>query len=281
MELTGKGNRHWQEFSSVTDILDFITNPKFKQADSLRSSGADPESYDHSREGFQEMLDKAVNGWPEGRDQIEKFVIEIEKNVMGYLPVEEVIRDVTGQWLDMGAFLSGEPECWGAYQDTDVWQEKRGPKIVHVVLNVDVTGRPFERGAAGVAIIDALERSGKRVIADAIANTVSRGRLLETRIRVKNSDEPVQLDKLAFLFAHRSILRHMLFACWERLPTPIRKMYGLEHSYGSIGEVPKEDQGDIYVERSAGYAGSIETVAKYVLQTIKEKGVNVSDQPAI
>ena len=261
----------------MTDILDFITNPKFHQEGAPQASGASPKSSYHK--SFQSMIRMATEGWPDGRDEIEKFVIDIEKKVMGYLPVVEVAHDVQGQWFDVGAYITGDPECYGLFQDTDYYNEKKGGKIIHIVLNVDVSSKPFKRGAAGVAIIDALERSGHRVVADAIANTVGRdNRLLETRIRVKNSDEPVQLDKLAFLVAHRDILRHMLFACWERLPEPVRRLYGFNTSYGWVGYVPKEDQGDIYVERSADHYGTIDQVAKYVLATIKEQGVNISEE---
>mgnify|MGYP001581678747 CR=1 FL=1 len=276
MKLEGKGNRHWQEFTSVSDTLDFITNDKFIQKESNTSSGANPGSWGHKN--FLETVRMMQDGWPEGRDEIEKFVILIEKRVMGHLPVVEVVRDVTGEWLDMGAYVAGEPEAWASFQDTDVYMEKRGPKIIHVVLNVDVTWEPFKRGAAGVAIIDALERVGYRVIADAIANTVKNNRLLETCIRVKNSDEPVQLDKLAFLFAHPNILAHVLFACWERLPTPIRAMYGFTNHYGYVGNVPKEDQGDLYVNRNVGNVGDIDEVAKYVLKQIASQGVRIREE---
>lgn len=284
MELIGKNNRHWQEFSSVSDCLDFITLGKYIQRESLTSSGANPPgSINPSSSGiharFLETARMMREGWPEGRDQIEEFVIDIEKRVMGYLPIVEVIRDVQGDWLDMGAFVTGEPECWGQFHDTDYYQERKGGKIIHVVLNIDVTWKPFERGAAGVAIIDALERSGHRVVADAVANTTGRGnRLLETRIRVKNSHEPVQLDKLAFLFAHKDILGRVLFACWERLPLPIRKLYRFDNGYGYVGPVPREDQGDIYVPREAGHKESIQDIANYVLDTLKQNGIAVSEE---
>lgn len=288
MELIGKGNRHWQEFSSVSDCLDFITLDKYIQRDSPTSSGANPPTsvinpssgYAHDR--FLETARMMKEGWPEGRDAIEEFVIDIEKRVMGYLPVVEIVPDVTGDWLDMGAFLAGEPEAFRHFQDTDYYQERKGGRIIHVVLNIDVTSKPFERGAAGVAIIDALERSGHRVTADAVANSTGRGgRLLETRIHVKDSSEPIQLDKLAFLFAHRDILRHVLFACWERLPPPIRQLYGFNHGYGMVGPVPKEDQGDIYVPREAGHKGTIQDIANYVLNTLKQNGIRISDVPSL
>ena len=285
MELVGKNNRHWQEFSSVSDCLDFITLDKYIQRESGVYSGANPPgSINPSSSGyhraFLETARMMRDGWPEGRDKIEEFVIDIEKRVMGYLPIVEVVRDVQGDWLDMGALIQGEPECWGQFRDTDYYQERKGGKIIHVVLNIDVTWKPFERGAAGVAIIDALERSGHRVVADAVANTTGKGgRLLETRIRVKESSEPVQLDKLAFLFAHGDILRHVLFASWERLPKPLRELYRFtDGSYGYVGPVPKEDQGDIYVPREAGHKGSIQDIANYVLDTLRQNGIKIQEE---
>lgn len=286
MELTGKGDRHWQEFSSVTDIYDFITNDKYIQAESNNRSGANPPgsknpSPSGSHKRFQETMRLMREGWPEGRERIEEFVVEVEKRVMGYIPVKEIAYDVApGEWFDVGRYLSGEPETYGYMQDTDYFEKRKGGKIIHVVVNVDVTWMPFQRGAAGVAIIDALERSGYRVVADAIANTVANRRLLETRIRIKNSDEVIQLDKLAFLYAHEAILGQVLFAAWERLPPPIRKLYRFEQYYGSVGHVPKEDQGDIYVPREAGHYGDIQGVADYVLNVLKQNGIALREEPA-
>lgn len=279
MDLIQKGNRHWQTFHSVGDLIDFVTADKYANALGPVSSGSHKtRSTSYEKDRFNKMIEMAEYGWPEGRDEIEKIVVELEKQVMGYLPVQEIVRDVTGQWLDVGAYLAGEPECFGTYRDTDVFQEVKKGRIIHMVLNIDVSWEPFKRGAAGVAIIDALERCGHRVQADAIANSTGRsGTLLETRVRVKESNEAVQLDKLAWLYAHPNIFRTILCACWERLPQPIKQMYGFDKSYGWIADVPLEDRGDIYVERTAGYYGSTNDVVKHVLGVLKEQGIAITE----
>lgn len=287
MDLIGKGQRHWQEFHNVSDILDFITNDKYINPLSLTYSGANPPtgknpSSKRDHQEFLQTMELMRHGWPEGRDEISKYVTEIEKRVMGFLPVQEVQYDVQGQWFDVGRYITGEPEVYGSFVDTDVFENKKHGRIIHVVINIDVSWQPFIRGAAGVTIIDALERCGYRVVADGIANSVngwsSTGKLLETRIRVKNSDEAIQLDKLAFIFAHPNVLEHVLFPAWERLPRPIQEIYNFHHSYGYIGDVPQEDRGDIYVESSIGsYNAGIEEVAKYVLNVLKQNGIKVEE----
>ena len=284
MELIFKQGRHWQEFSSVTDLINFITDPKYHNPDAPTASHDGDMEWTGSG-SFPEAINLARKGWPEGLAEIVRFVIKVEKLVMSYIPEPTTKFDVVGDVIDMGRFIEGDPECMVSLVDGQNTKKIAQGKIVHVVLNIDAAGSSdiytfFRRGAAGVALIDALERTGRRVIADAIANTVSRSRLLETRIRVKNADEHIQLDKLAFLFAHPSILRRILFAAWERLPNDVRKLYGFHGSwgYGCVGHVPKEDQGDLYVDRLVGsYHKTEEEVTQYVLEQLKSQGVVIKE----
>ena len=296
MELSQKGNRIWLEFDSSSDLLDFVSNPKFRKPGSPSVSRAHPDKYQglkfYGTENFGEATDLMKFGWSEGRERISKFLVDIQKLVMSYLPETEIHYDVVGDNLDIGAFLSGEPECWQSFRETEEFKQTAAGKIIHITVNICAAWfyEPeayFARGAAGVALVDALERMGHRVIMDAIATIGGYDRksyaekFLETRIRVKNANEGVQLDKLAFLFAHASVLRRILFAAWENLPPPIRDTFNIQEfgSYGHVERVPEEDQGDILVDGLLDNKyQDMHTLSQWVLERLSEQGILLREE---
>jgi hypothetical protein len=124
--------------------------------------------------------------------------------------------------VDVGRFLSGEPECFGT-EIADGGSISR--PVVKIVANLAASGAVtpqslFIRGAAIVAAIDILEALGRRVEAwVAHGSARSKGsdsQSHETHVLVKRADQPLDVDRLAFAVAHPACLRRLCFSIMEQ-----------------------------------------------------------------
>jgi hypothetical protein len=275
MRLIEKERRTWHTFDSVEDFIETLIDPTLHR-DSVPHLGIDGISWNIA-------LELVKTGWPEGRKRLEQVQVDVMRSVTGQLPVPELVWDVAGDSVDMGRFVQGEPETFMSLTDTEQLRDSPTGRIIHVVVNVDASGgiagdSIFWRGAAGVVLVDTLERMGRRVIVDAIANTESRtGELLETRIRLKEADQALNLDRLTFLCCHHSILRNLLFESWDRLPPATRNRYFGKFSYGSPGAVPEEDRGDLYIDRLLFDEKSTTSIHDWVTEQLKQQGIHLAN----
>lgn len=196
---------------------------------------------------YGDAYEMACKGWPDGLALMQPLVSDIFKRVGARIEKTRIVFRVAGGCVNVGRHLSGRPD---AFQARVRSQETAGVKknVLKMVINVGaragVGGETiFNRGAAAVALVQALEKAGRRVeiwmVTDATnAGTASNGSnniLLKTRL--KASHEAISLDKLAFCFAHQALHRQLNFT--------IRKAFT-----GWIGgslDVDKSEQGDIYL----------------------------------
>lgn len=234
-----------QQFDNVERWLTFLRSPvpapKLKQSSILND-----RAFTHTG-SLEEALDLAERGWPEGIERVEELSAKLSEEIIKTLHVPEVTYDVTGDMLDVGRFVRGEPEDFMTLTPAEIELE---PRILHLVVNISASwgvsgGTLIRKGAAVVALVDVLERHGKRVIIDCMAKTDD----VETWVRIKESDAPVQLANLVYLLAHPSALRRLMFLSWEHFSEEIRRRYGFHYfgGYGKVEETAADKRGDIYV----------------------------------
>ena len=98
-------------FDNVFDFINFVR----KGVDN------DNNSVNYSRKKFcREDFETAVKNAALGKINLDKLKIETVKNsITEIFPSTEIIPcfDVTGNWLDIDRFLSGEPECFCSEQE--------------------------------------------------------------------------------------------------------------------------------------------------------------------
>jgi len=124
--------------------------------------------------------------------------------------------DVTGQYLDIGRVLTGEPECWGSLEAAPVRQE-----VVRVVLNMacsyGVHARALAiRGAAVAALIDRLQR--EYIVELELVSVVSKSTGMGFSHLVKiavDLDNEYGMQQLEFALLHAGFYRRLVFALRE------------------------------------------------------------------
>jgi hypothetical protein len=154
---------------------------------------------------YAEALKLAEYGWPDGRKEVRAIADNL--SLADKVHRQEIVYDVVGDCWDMGKAVAGEPECAMSFEDYP--EEQNGLNIVKIIVNTAFSGGIDEsiiraRGAAILALLEALETAGKRLELWAI---FSENNGYDVRVCVKHSDETAQDDLIAFALAHPSFSR--------------------------------------------------------------------------
>jgi hypothetical protein len=216
-----------------------------------RSSRREDSGRFHGTRNFDEAVAIARTGWPEGAAK----AVEIGASVSS--AVRDVINsnassyawDVAGQFIDIGRYLTGEPECFGTIvEDSEVIKKPVVKLVVNLSASASVSADTLvARGVAVVAAVDILEASGRRVEVVAATAHHSYSTQLEIRIPVKSAGQPLDIDRLAFCLAHPSCYRRLIWSISEQhgvLPrncepasvTPEGDEIATRHFYGAVNK---------------------------------------------
>jgi hypothetical protein len=207
-----------EEFASVGDRI------KAAKRDRSRLSSATSNHCGLDWYGgvsFEEAVSLAENGWPEGAAKVAKLAASIVSRVTAHATSSStaVQYDVTGQWVDIGLFLSNEPDCFG-YECQD--ESRQAAPVVRLAFNcsssASVTAEKLtERGIIAAAAIDVLESAGRRVEVLLLHGEqyFSGEKQYQSVTRLKDASQPLDIDKVAFALGHAATLRRIGFACAE------------------------------------------------------------------
>lgn len=253
-------------------IEDFIAHavPHAKDDASQRT-----DDYDWTRtRNFDEAVSLMRGGWHEGRDRIAELSDQITTAIGSPAQELALTSDVQGGAVDMGGFMAGEPECMMTWADQD------GPhQIVHFTIDPGASGAVssnsiIARGAIIAATIDALEAAGHRCAVDIVWSGTAQ-RPLQVWCPIKDAQDPLDIERLAFAVAHPSFTRRLMFAHLEN--DPARNQLGYNSGYGRPTELPMEARGEVYIPGMRGSSGdwTIEHSVNMALTWIKQAGVEL------
>lgn len=227
---------------------------------------------------FEEALNVARTGWAAGAARVAELRASIDEFVAtakrAY--VQQFQWDVTGDFVDVGRVLSGEPEAFGTYVDSLDGRADTRDRVVRLYANLGVscgvTGEAiFARGAAILAAVDILESAGIRV--ELWTGIASKGagkkKTYQLEVLVKSASQPVDVDRLAFVLCHQATLRRLGFSHKE------------QHGYWPKKCYPEPltvEEGCIKTpEARRGGAHSREELAAEVANICRECGVEIPE----
>jgi len=311
-------NEHgWnQDFGSVGELVDLITQPVAYRPNECASQRFIPTGWNGTR-SFNEAVKLALTGWEEGVEKVLKIRDKLEADIRGQIPISRLEFDVSGDFIDMGRYLTGEPENFGFDEDTEFRRDSPIGKVIHIVVNIGASSTLdpkviIARGATIAALISLLEMTGKRCEVDAVTATYSsngsdnRGAskswyvqlagytfsdMWLTRIRLKEANEPLEISKMVMMLAHPSALRRLVFAAYERAPQEAVDFFQFRDTlgwYGVPGNVPNDDEscepyerrrGDIYLptQYSPALFYDIKRAKKWIQDQLKVVGVKLEE----
>ncbi len=196
----------------------------------------DDRDFDQGTRGpraFDDALDLAESGWTGADERINALTGALTGHVCSLIERPRWTADVTGEALDIGAALSGEPEHWRSL----AWEiaEGAGRRIYRVIVPIGghcmISGDAYTyAGAAACAAVAAIEAAGHGAevwayqAADEGSNRVSQ------RVLVKQAEFPLDLPRLAFVLAHPAFHRRLIFRTLETSPESYSS--GMIYGYG-------------------------------------------------
>jgi hypothetical protein len=271
-----------REFDTYSAFVERAVNGDSVLASDRRSSRESDasSSWDYGA-GWDGAVKLAELGWPDGLERLERAQAEILGG--GTLTVRhEVHYDVAGDEPDVGRFVSGEPENMLTF-DT-VITAGPGP-IVSLVVNLScsavISARSyFARGAAVMVLIDALEDAGRRVELSVVASGRSglSGGTDTIRVLIKQADQPLDRDRLAFVVCHPAFFRRLCFSVWEQSSIERIEQFGFRTAGGYGMPVRYMDQSEDAIYSPGIYSGSDwlpDRARAWVLDHLKRQGVEV------
>lgn len=170
---------------------------------------------------WHEALKLAREGWKEGRENLTR-----ELDAANILNLSATVRaeklDVAGSFPLVPAAVAGDP----LNMFTIGLERAKTRPIFRFIVNLStsatVSGSYItNRGAAVLSWVDKLENDGARceiivIWASKCGVKAPNNQLLW--VPVKRADEPLDVDRMAFVLTHPSMLRRICFAATERHP---------------------------------------------------------------
>lgn len=229
---------------------------------------------------WEESKELATRGWGAGLEEVEKYRAQMSPFITEKILRPLQVHAISGFNVDVGAFLSNDPECF----ISRVYEERNYPgKIFKIVCSISFSAaiQPdtiIQRGAMICALVDAVEFAYHRaeVICNFAATRHSDYRAgqnkdlgwFEVDIKVKPTDQPVELSALAFNLAHPAMLRRMVFSAAELVGWS-----DFTDRYGYPSEAT--DKGDIYIKEI--FSGTVEDkqAIGWVLAELEKLGIDL------
>jgi len=221
------------KFNSFDEFLTKVQEPSLPNArlsEALREGASN--SWD-LKAGWDGAIKMAKEGWPEGLKRMQKVaeLLEMPSGARSYEP--QPVLAVAGDEVDIGAYLSGEPECMMDWEVRATPSFGKVVKIVcHLTANASVSANAmFRRGSLAYLIIDALESCGIRCEVWGLVKCSTCGNRDEgpdflAQVCLKDADQPIEPDRLAYMLAHPAVFRRLGFRLMELTPEYTRGCYG-------------------------------------------------------
>jgi len=214
---------------------------------------------------FEDAMYLAENGWPEGLEKLAGKLSVLSSRLMGDGTRRKLHYDVRGRGVDVGRYLAGRPDCFKNLRR--VHETETGNQVELVVALGALGSVSYERilwrGAAILLLTEVLEASGYFTTITGVATVESHsGSYWEASIGLKSASNYMEKDRLAFVLAHASFARRILFGVKEMEPVNVVRAFDFYDRYSrsvpprmvpssSQLIVPTPDEMDVYGENSA------------------------------
>lgn len=274
--IMNTASRYMEYHDSLKDMVDYA-----QANNSPRASDKPDENYWSKTKNLQHACKLAHNGWHDVRTEVDLLLDSLKDTLADRLETRFVnVYGVEGGTVDIGRYVTGEPECMVSWQSEP--QASMGRVVRILVAGIASSHIDSEyilkRGVAIVALLDTLHKLGVGVELyweSAHAPTQSRRhRTLTTVVKVHDSSEPLDVDSVVFAMAHPSMLRRLQFSCQEQ--SACSQEWGVGNGYGSITDcVYNEDnEMDVVIEKlQNGHGDIVQNPLAWVMTTVTGLGL--------
>lgn len=217
-------------YDSVGEFISYVTDKSRKPRRGLTTNSRDKDRDEFFwTKTFENAVELHRVGWPEGTARVAEYREALSAWIAAAVSAKSkrFHWEVVGDFIDVGRYMTGEPEVFG--NETPDGETISG-RVVSIRLNSSVScGVSAEticaRGVTVLVAVDLLEALGIQVEVITACGGRSIGgyagndpsvEQADYNVVVKRAGEPVDPDRLSFCVAHPSFFRRFGFA-WEEL----------------------------------------------------------------
>lgn len=243
MRETIKGKLVCREYTSLDEFYKYICDTPLNDAFRWKtlSSVSNPLVFAGTKD-YEEAVQLFKNGWDSGVKRIQLALKQLPtKETQSF--IQRALYDVVGFQCSVPRYLQGIPTNMVNRKLTPV---KQKVVVLNKIVNYTAQYKSediMKWGAETLKVIEAIERKGYRVKLNVVIANRCMGDTEIVKIPVKNSNERLNLSKLAFPLAHTSMFRRLGFRYIEVSPTVDSKWtfgYGASMNEGDVRNTFKE-----------------------------------------
>lgn len=225
----------------------------------------------------------ALMGWQKGLVEIDKFQARVNELITSKIVRHKPVYTVAGNYIDIGNYLSNDPECFIAKEYDENNQQG---KIITIVCSISFSAAIspetiIQRGAMICALIDAIEYAGYRVevianvaLAEDCSNRYGSNKetgWFEVDVTIKKANQALNKIELAFCLAHPAMLRRILFSVAE-----IEEWSDYATNYGYPSKAT--NKGDIYIEEVFSGVVSDDKAINWIVSELEKLGIIIQQE---
>lgn len=265
-------------FDSFGEFIDYAKhNPEPKSSDKPATSS----NWQGGTTSLSDAVHLASHGWNEVRPKVDKILSELQDRIAMTVGDRFVTEySVTGADVDMGRFLSGEPECMMTFANEPV--EGMG-RVVKVAVAGTASSHIdpediLRRGVAVLALVDTLHKLGVGIelYYDSSIEGRKGNKIYSTAVKLHDSRDLFDIDSIMFALAHPSMLRRLTFSVQEQSETA--KQQGAEsgggYGYPASMALPSFMEFDVKIEKlQNGHGDIVKNPLEWVMSTVSGLGL--------
>jgi len=274
-----------EEFGSLAEALEYAgANPNPKSSD-RPSNYFGGDDWAGKTTDLADAVRLGLLGYDEIRPEVERMFAELESQLAERLELAFQTRfDYTGSVVDVGRYLSGEPECMIDFVPEPSARMGRVVKvIVNGICSASVESkRIIKRGVVVCALIDAIHKLGMgvEVYAEFPTNDYAinspKGKVHTFLVKLHSSEQLLDINNLMFGLCHPSMLRRISFSVmeqtkWEPAKTLIKSGYGYPSALEMAERVGADVRCEMLQSGKSEYEGK--SPVDWVMSTLSGLGV--------
>lgn len=231
-------------------------------------------------ESLSEASSLAHNGWNEIRPQVDSVLNDLTDRLSERLSSYYVTEFATsGASVDMGRFITGEPECMVEWSPVPEASMGRVVKIVIAgTVSSDIAPELIiRRGIAVLSLVDTIHKMGVGIELwwdSSIMGSDRTNKTHTTAVKLHDSSEPLDIDSVMFALAHPSMLRRLTFSVQEQSETADAQNVGCGYGRCADMGLPLVEDFDVIVERlQSGHGDIVKDPMAWVMTTVQGLGL--------
>ena len=270
----------WREFVQKAEFG--VRLGSLEKHNSIRNTSTD--QWDLGM-GYQGSINAAKSGWKDGAQKIQASLDILNSHIQSKRFKTQVRAAYTQPGvLNIGRYVSGHPKPYMQKQQIeDETGDNKSGKIINIAFNMSASGgisgqEMFNKGATIAALIELLERAGKRVELKGRMAVTGYDKPVSTfryQMIIKEAGEPIDVDRIAFALAHPGCLRRLGFSIMEQASEKIQEAIDTRSRYGQPAEWQEPEDG-IYIGKTS-LDGSEASRVEWIKKQLADYGITWED----